>query len=281
MTDYSYPSYGANGPADGGGFLAESGSQNPNSARREYGADTLRPLTIRQINTAVQPHPDADFIIDNASIKNFTFVGRIRSSRSQPTNHLFTLDDGTGEVEVKLWIDPEVMQIDTEGDNSGGRGAEKNLKEGVYARVFGKIDQYGNKRHVGARAVRAVSDYNEVQVHLLEAAVVHLQMTRGPPGGQKNVNGVSEGGMQGVEMNGGGMGYGARQLPSGLSNASRRVYHCLSTSNQTNEGLHMQDIAGRLSMDMSEVAKAGDELMNNGLVYTTVDEQTWAILDDL
>ena len=172
--------------------------------------------------------------------------------------------------------------MDTDGDNTSGRGAEKNLKEGVYARVYGKIDQYGNRRHVGARAVRAVSDYNEVQAHLLEATVVHLQMTRGPPGGQKTVNRANDGGMQGVEMNGGGGAFGGgRQLPAGISSAARRVFHCLNTSNQTNEGLHMQDIASRLGMDMSDVAKAGDDLMNNGLVYTTVDEQTWAILDDL
>ena len=236
----------------------------------------LRPVTIRQIVTATQPHPDADFRISDTPIKNFTFVGRIRSSRPNPTNHLFTLDDGTGEVDVKLWIDPEVMQVDTEGTDP--KKAEKNLKEGVHARVFGKIEQYGNKRHVGARAVRAVNDYNEIQTHLLEAAVVHLQMTRGPPGGEKPGIASGGGGMQGVEMNGGGYG---KTLPSGISNAARRVYTCLTTSNQTNEGLHMQDIAGRLAMDVGEVAKAGDELMNNGLVYTTVDEQTWAILDDL
>jgi len=33
-----------------------------------YGKDTLRPVTIKQINDAVLPHPDADFRIDNVDI---------------------------------------------------------------------------------------------------------------------------------------------------------------------------------------------------------------------
>lgn len=33
-----------------------------------YGKDTLRPLTIKQILDAQQPHPDADFRVDGDTI---------------------------------------------------------------------------------------------------------------------------------------------------------------------------------------------------------------------
>lgn len=68
-------------------------------------------------------------------------------------------------------------------------------------------------------------------------------------------------------------------LPAGLSGNAKRVYNCLSTSPQSNEGLHIQDLAVRLKMEMSDLNKAGDELQNQGLIYTTVDDHTWAILD--
>lgn len=68
-------------------------------------------------------------------------------------------------------------------------------------------------------------------------------------------------------------------LPAGLSGNAKRVYYCLSTSPQSNEGLHIQDLAVRLKMEMSDLNKAGDELQNQGLIYTTVDDHTWAILD--
>ena len=41
----------------------------------------------------------------------------------------------------------------------------------------------------------------------------------------------------------------------------------------------MQEIAGKLGIDMADVGKAGDELMNHGLLYTTVDDHTWALLE--
>lgn len=284
MADYSYAGYGAAGPTDGGGFVAngDSSSQNPNAARREYGKDTLRPITIKQALQA--EHPDADPVLDGAPLGQVTLVGRIRNVTTQSTHHMYNLDDGTGAIDVKQWIDPEVLGGGMDVDEEEG-GKKKDLVEGVYARVYGNLGQYG-KRNVIARNMRVVTDHNEVQCHLLEAAVVHLSLTRGPPGqAQKAVNGG--GAMQGVEMSdgmgldGAGQAGGGRNLPAGLSPAARRVYHCLNTSNQTNEGLHMQDIATRLGMDMGEVAKGGDELLNNGLVYTTVDDQTWAILDDI
>ena len=41
----------------------------------------------------------------------------------------------------------------------------------------------------------------------------------------------------------------------------------------------MQDIASRSGLEIAEVLKGGDELMNIGMIYTTVDDHTWALLD--
>lgn len=157
------------------------------------------------------------------------------------------------------------------------------LTEGVYARIFGTLKSFNNKRHVGARpgGVRALTDHNEVQCHLLEATIVHLQLTRGPLNDEKKAggaNGADNGGQP--QMNGASAGSG-KQLPAGLSSAAKRVYHCLSSGAQSNEGLHMHDISARLGMDPTAVDEGGNELVNLGLAYTTVDEQTWAILDEL
>ena len=37
--------------------------------------------------------------------------------------------------------------------------------------------------------------------------------------------------------------------------------------------------ATRINMDVNEVLKAGDELQGLGLIYTTVDDHTWAVLE--
>lgn len=64
-----------------------------------------------------------------------------------------------------------------------------------------------------------------------------------------------------------------------LSPNARRVFQCLKETPQNNEGLNMQHVAASLRMPLTEVAKAGDELLTQSLIFTTVDDNTWAILD--
>lgn len=204
-----------------------------------------------------------------------TFVGQIRNISTQATNHTYRLDDGTGTIEVKQWIDPDTASNETPGDAS-----KPKLVENGYARVWGRLKAFNNKRHVGAHVIRPVQDYNEVQYALLEATVVHLYYTKGPLGAPQ-ANGANGNGQQDYgQANGAANGNGGKPLPAGLSANSRRVHECLRTSPQTNEGLHMQDIAVRLNMDMADVGRAGDELQHNGLIYTTVDDHTWALLEE-
>lgn len=90
---YSTTSYGAQGGANGGGFLNQGSQDSPAGGRQvspishftrvflrshfgkakyslknSYGKDTLRPVTIKQILDAQQPHPDADFKIDGTEV---------------------------------------------------------------------------------------------------------------------------------------------------------------------------------------------------------------------
>jgi replication factor A2 len=92
--DYGYgnnytttTSYGAQGGADGGGFMGGEGGSSPaggkvrranfeekisrliqNGLQGGFGKDTVRPVTIKQILDAQQPHPDADFRVDGENI---------------------------------------------------------------------------------------------------------------------------------------------------------------------------------------------------------------------
>ncbi|KAI9052867.1 hypothetical protein LZ554_003139 [Drepanopeziza brunnea f. sp. 'monogermtubi'] len=269
---YSTTSYGAQGGADGGGFMggSQQGSQDSPGGNKTYGKDTLRPVTIKQIIDAQQPHPDSDFKIDGSEVTQLTFIGQINQISSQATNTTYKLDDGTGLIEVKQWVDS-----DADPD-----AAKDFPKEGEYLRVWGRLKAFNNKRHVGAHMIRPVKDFNEVSYHLLEATAVHLYFTRGPP----EVNGVKSEGGNGmfVDSNAGANGATGGQtkkLPPKMTSIAKRVYEVLKNSPQNNEGMHVHLIASQLGVNSNEVFKAGDELLGEGAIYTTVDDETWAVLE--
>ncbi|KAF2739959.1 replication protein A, subunit RPA32 [Polyplosphaeria fusca] len=262
--DTSYNSY-AGGGAAGGGFIPDGGSQTSPSGGKSYAQDSLRPVTIKQLHDAQQT-PEETVTIDGAPITQLTLVGQIRNISSQTTNITYKLDDGTGSIEVKLWVDSDNM--DTESSKS-------KLVENSYCRVWGKLKIFNNKKHVGAHIIRPVDDMDEVSYHLLDATATHLYFTRGPPGeGAAAKDGSASNGQE--QYNSG--AYGKADL-SGYSPTARKVYKYLSEGEQSNEGLHQQAIAAQLGIEVADVARAGDELLSGGLIYTTIDDETWAVLE--
>ena len=106
-----------------------------------------------------------------------SFVGQIRKVSTGTTNVTYEVDDGTGIIEVKRWIDPDAVSLALV--ESFGRLSSK-VAENEYIRVWGRPKAWNGRRHVGASAIRRIFDKNEISYHLLEAAAVHLYFTRGP-----------------------------------------------------------------------------------------------------
>lgn len=195
-----------------------------------------------------------------------TFVGQIQAVSTQATNITYKLDDGTGLIEVKQWID---------SDNPNN-AASVQLVEQSYVRVWGRLKDFNSKRHVGAHVIRRIEDNNEIAMHLLEATYAHLYFTRGPPESiQPNAAAGAQTGGMFVEQNGNNSMVDMRKMTP----HARKVFQLLQSAPQNNEGLHVQNIAGQLGMASNDVFKAGDELLGMGVIYTTVDDETWAVLE--
>lgn len=129
---------------------------------------------------------------------------------------------------------------------------------------------------MASQIIRPIEDMNEVNYHLLDATAVHLYFTRGPPGGATTNAGSGTNGAG--QQQASSATYGGYDL-SGYSSTAKRVFQHLRESPQTNEGIHQQEIAAKLGIDTADVARAGDDLLSGGFIYTTVDDQTWAILE--
>lgn len=189
----------------------------------------------------------------------------------QPTNITLKIDDGTGQIEVKKWID-----VDKADD------ADPGYEQDAYVRVWGRLKSFSNKRHVGAHVIRPIADFNEVNYHMLEATYVHMYFTKGPLGGQggANPNGDSmfvDGG--GYNDNAGGNAGPTSTKLAGCSAQSKKMFNFMNDTPGGNEGIHLNVITNSTGMSVRDVLTGADELLGQGLIYTTVDDETWAILE--
>lgn len=239
---------------------------------QSYQDESLRPVTIKQILDAEEAFSGADFKIDGTAVTQITFVGQVRSVNPQPTNITIKIDDGTGQIEVKKWID-----VDKQDD------ADPGFELDSHVRVWGRLKSFSNKRHVGAHVIRPITDFNEVNYHLLEATYVHLYFTHGPLGqnGAPANNGDSmfvDGGGHGSEAAGGNTGQASSKL-SGCTAVSKKMFNFMNGTPGGNEGVHLNVITSSTGMSVKDVLTASDELLGLGLIYTTVDDETWAILE--
>lgn len=236
-------------------------------------------MTVKQITEAVQPLPDTPFQIDGGDVANLVFVGQVRNISSQSTNVTYKIDDGTGEIEVKQWIDSATATTMDTGDGKAPGTGKEEVELNGYAKVFGSIKSFSNKRYIGAYSVRPLTDINELHCHLLEATAVHLFFSRGPPGGVGA--GAGAGGVGADTAMGGVDDFTAGQsrAVASLSPVARRIYTFLKSAPQDDVGLHMQVIATKLNIPVTDVARAGEELLGAGVIFSTMDEQTWAILE--
>ncbi|KAI0469513.1 replication protein A, subunit RPA32 [Xylaria cf. heliscus] len=274
---YSTTSYGAAGGDDGGGFVWGSQGGSQQSAVKPINDESLRPVTIKQIIDAEPAYAgDASFRIDGLDVKQVTIVGMVRAINPQTTNITYKIDDGTGVIEVKQWLDADKTAAE---DGGGGGVATTTFAEQDYVRVWGRLKSFSNKRHVGAHVIKPVRDFNEVNYHLLEATYVHLFFTRGPLGG-------SGGGAAAGAAGGGGdtgdsmfVDQGDEARYRGYSAKARRMYDYLQRSGNPTEGIHMQVIARETGMTIQDVMAGAEELLSHGTIYTTMDDETFAILD--
>jgi hypothetical protein len=57
------------------------------------------------------------------------------------------------------------------------------------------------------------------------------------------------------------------------------VYGVLLGHLGENRGMHDRDVAETACLCVSDVFKAGEVLLREGFIHTTVDDMTWAVVD--
>ncbi|KAE8796419.1 Replication factor A protein 2 [Hordeum vulgare] len=116
---------------------------------------------------------DPVFSIDGVETSNVRVLGRVVSMSSRETDVSFTLDDGTGKIDLVRWINDETDARDA-----------AFIQHGVYVRVHVNIMGFQAQKHGFARSIRPITNFNEVVLHFIECMHVHMENTQTKMQGQ-------------------------------------------------------------------------------------------------
>ena len=108
--------------------------------------------------------------------------------QEQSTHVRYTIDDGTGSIEVSKWAE---NKEGAEDDDEAAKRESftwvfvyshilKHSREGAYVKVIGPIRVFQGKKTIHAHHIALVENMDELTYHQLLCTYVHLYLTRGP-----------------------------------------------------------------------------------------------------
>ncbi|KAK9833208.1 hypothetical protein WJX74_010485 [Apatococcus lobatus] len=260
----------------GGGFMPTQADQGTSPAPKKTSSDqTLRALTIKQIIDGTQNPDESQWTIDGQELSNVTLVGKLTSVQEQSACVVYQLNDGTGSMEIKNWID-------TDSDYDAAKKAE--LRLGVYVRVHGHLRVFDGQKSIVAFNMRPITDFNEVTYHALQSIFQHLHLTKGTrtgPMGGSNLAARPAGAMP--QSNGMGGGPAGASYPAATVKTDgnrppiqQDILAVFNTSNAqaSDVGTSTDQVVGQLAGKHSErdVRQAVSFLADDGAIYSTIDD---------
>jgi len=259
----------ANSLFGGGGFMPSQSTAVPESSggvSKGRNAQTLLPLTVKQIMDAAQASDDkSNFAINGVEVSTVRLVGRMLGKIERVTDVQFTLDDGTGKIDVNRW----------ENESSDTKEMA-DVNDGNYVIVNGGLKGFQGKRHVVAYSVRRVTNFNDITHHFLHCIYVHLELTRSksrsPPqinsgtATPVHVNQVRPPNIQATSFLGSG-----NTSENDVSSLIMNVFHDPAIIDRE-DGITKAYVIERLKLPEDMVSKVFQQHIDDGNIYNTIDD---------
>jgi replication factor A2 len=261
----------------GGGNSTGSPPTSANKQRKAYGEQTCLPVTITMCHQARTEGDDSGIALsDGRPLHHVKLVAAIRSFAVSSTSCIFQVEDGTGLIDVKQWLDSTT-------DCTVIQELRQSVqKEHVYVSIIGQIKEYDGKKTIVADAMREVVDANELTYHMLEV-VYEGERVRKQSAFISNEPPTP---MQGI-------GFGGNSFPShrapiqpsfaannggnGLSQELTRLVR--EEGSKSEAGVTIGEIVTWLRNRHSEtdIRNEIQNLTANGILYSTVNEESFKV----
>jgi len=190
-------------------------------------------------------------------------VGQVVTIQPQATNYVYWIDDGSGRIEARLWHDPT---------NEEDTGKWDGIEELKYVRVTGSLKTFGSRRYINATNIRVAQDPHEIFFHILEAMTVTLMIDKGVSSASAHTSAPAEAGVASAYSTH--QSINASDQYSYLPALQQKIARFISIQPRSEEGIHVSIIARAIGTegDAERISNALDKLMDEGLVYTTMDD---------
>lgn len=258
MTTYASRYNDGDESGGGGGFMQGSQNNNtPGGTRRVEQA--LRPVTIKQILDAEASNTDSAISIQDVDVSNVSFCAVVRDIVRNPTNVLLQVEDGTGGIEVRKWIDS------SDGESEGFE-AETGIQIRDWVRVIGAPKLFNNKKSISGLRLEKIFDFNEINYRLLDAVRVTLAYERGPSGTGDGMN---------LDQSTNNVTHGKIVQPKKFNHTAKQIQilEYFKKTQHSDEGINIHEIARDCNMDLNDVVEETAPLIQEGELFTTVDDE--------
>ncbi|XP_074286830.1 replication protein A 32 kDa subunit A-like isoform X2 [Silene latifolia] len=257
------------------GFTSTQLSQPDTAAvspAKSRDAQGIVPVTVKQISQASPSSTDdkSSFLIDGAPITNVKLVGIVADMMEKVTDVSFVLDDGTGRIGCKRWL-----------NEAFDRKQMEAIENGMYVLLVGHLKNVKGNTEVVAFNVRPVTNFDEVTFHHVECIHQHMLNKKSQKGDsvtQSQISDSSQSTPIKTESNGFHSSpanqFSVQMSVDGLKDIDQRVIEYLrqSSSVAQERGVHRDDIARHLKLPVEKIMQSITCLEEEGLLYSTIDE---------
>nr|GAT42996.1 predicted protein [Mycena chlorophos] len=130
---------------------------------------TLRPVTVVQLAKAKEDLEG--WTLGGNRLDKLLLVGELRDHRVSTICRSFMLDDGTGMIAAKLWVDTPAEELELPF-----RGIP--IEQTAHFRVVGSLQVYGGKRFLNVTHARLVTDAHEIYYHIMNTIYTHVALQK-------------------------------------------------------------------------------------------------------
>ncbi|GMY17743.1 replication protein A 32 kDa subunit A [Fagus crenata] len=258
---------------NGGGFLFSQQTQpsdstpSPAKSRETHG---LVPVTVKQIREASQSGDEkSNFVINGVDVVNVTVVGMVFDKAGRNTDVAFALDDGTGRIKCRRWLNENFDTIEME-----------EILDGMYVRVNGHLKSFQGVKQLAAFSVRPVTNFDEVAFHFIDCIHNHLQtksqvqgLTTQPQSADTSMSTPIRSGSSGYHTAPSSQLSGQSSI-DGLKSCDQLVIDYLQQPSSIGQekGIHIDELSRQLKLPVEKITESIRSLEEEGLIYSTIDE---------